>query len=277
MTKLDWDIPDRRRYEIGLDRGVLFDQDGNGHAWNGLTSIVEKFEGAVESLYFDGVKYTNLSSVGDYAATLNALTYPDEFMPFDGKELVPDTDGFYIDNQNRDPFLYYNNGPIIDTFSLSYRVMLGDGEVGEELGYQIHILYNLTATPTPATYSTITDTPDAMTFSWDLSSIPEIVPGYRPTAHVIIDSTTMDPYLLKEIESRLYGTDSTSSKLFDLGTYVPYLNDWHKIQIIDNGDGTWTAIADSDFITMVDATRFRISGVSGSYLSSTRYSIQSTD
>jgi len=199
--KIQWDAAGKHFYETGVDHGVLYKMNvdgktyGKGVPWNGLTAVTESPEGAeVTPIYADNIKYLNLMSAEDFKATIEAYTYPDEFEECDGSgELA---DGVKIGQQSR------------KAFGFAYRTKFGN-ELNSELGYKIHLIYGATAAPSERAYETVNDSPDAMTFSWELSTIPVDVTGFKPTAHVEIDSTKVDAAKLALIEAALFGTDNT--------------------------------------------------------------------
>lgn len=202
MPKLKWDEPGQHYFETGVDQGVLFVQnsDGtyaNGVVWNGLTQVSLNPTGAeATDLWADNIKYLSLMSAEELEATIEAYTYPDEFAECDGSVAL--ATGLNIGQQPR------------KRFALCYRTKIGNELVGSELGYKIHIIYNAIASPSERSYETINDTPDAITFSWDLNTTPIAVEGYKPTAHVELDSTKFSGALaakLTSIENSLYGTD----------------------------------------------------------------------
>lgn len=207
MTSLVWDKAGERLYEAGLDRGVLYKSDSSGVAWNGLVSVDEVLDDiAAEPRMFDGVKYLDEPVVGDFAATLTAFTYPDEFMEYEGIESMGD--GLYVGDQQP------------KRFGLTYRTLVGNDVEGTDHGYQVHIIYNLTAVPSTLTYNTLSETVSPNNFSWSLTAVPELVPGFRPTAHFILDSRFLPGDILATIEDILYGSDETSSSTIYDGGYV---------------------------------------------------------
>lgn len=201
---LAWDQAGERLFETGVDRGVLYIPDVNGDftdgvAWNGLTSVSESPTGAeANPQYADNIKYLNLVSKEEFEATIEAFTYPDEFAQFDGAaEVQP---GVHIGQQNRTPF------------GLCYRTLIGNDLEGTDLGYKLHIVYNCLATPTEKEYGTVNETPEAITFSWELTTTPVSVTGYSPTATVVIDSTKVEAADLTALEVILYGDDVTPTQ-----------------------------------------------------------------
>lgn len=201
MSKIVWDKTGERLYETGVKNGVLYLQtDGvynKGVAWNGLTAVTESPSGAeATALYADDMKYLNLYSAEEFGATIEAYTYPDEFAECDGsKELV---DGVVIGQQTR------------KVFGLCYRTVIGNDTDGEAHGYKLHIIYGAMASPSEKAYATINDSPEAITFSWELTTTPVNVTGAKPTASVVIDSTKADPTKLAALEVILYGKDPTT-------------------------------------------------------------------
>ena len=204
MATLTWDVQSERYYETGVSKGVLYPfKEGKyskGVAWNGLTAVNENPSGAEPTpLYADNIKYLNLLSNEEFAATVEAYTYPVEFAECDGSaELAA---GVSVGQQKRIPF------------GLSYVTKLGNDTDGQDHGYKIHLIYGALAKPTQKNYATINDNPEAITFSWELSTTPVAVPNMRPTACITIDSTKVTPENLKKIEDKLYGKDSEEATL----------------------------------------------------------------
>lgn len=204
MAKLEWDKTGEKFYETGLKNGVLYVMTngayGNGVAWNGLSSVSESPSGAeATAIYADDQKYLNLYSAEEFAATVEAYTYPDEFAECDGSADI--ITGVSIGQQAR------------KTFALCYRTTLGNDSDGNEHGYKIHIIYGAKAAPSEKAYNSINDSPEAITFSWELSTTPINVAGFKPTASLVIDSTKIDAAKLKTIEDTLYGTADTEPTL----------------------------------------------------------------
>jgi len=194
MTRLLWDQIGHRLYEAGIDRGVLYLEDTTGVSWNGLTSVEEDTsEETSEPIYFDGMKQLDEQAYGDFTATLKALTYPDEFLEYEG--LASLGGGLYVDDQDS------------KLFGLSYRTLVGNDLEGTDFGYRLHLVYNLTAVPDSNSFGTVTATTDLTEFSWKLTSVPVLIEGYRPTAHVILDSRFLPSDILETIENILYGGD----------------------------------------------------------------------
>ena len=202
---LVWDAVGERLYETGVDHGVLYIPDATGvyntgFAWNGLTTVTESPSGAEATpLYADNIKYLNLISVEEFGATIEAFTYPEEFAQCDGSA-SPEV-GISIGQQTR------------STFGLSYRTRVGNDLEGSDLGYKLHLVYGATAAPTEKAYATINDTPEAITFSWEITTTPVAVTGFKPTSVITIDSTKVDPAGLTALEALLYGAVATEPSL----------------------------------------------------------------
>lgn len=203
--KLVWDQTNERLYETGVKMGVVYPQATGGTypmgvAWNGLTTVTESPSGAeATALYADDIKYLNLMSAEEFAATIEAYTYPDEFAECDGSaELAK---GVAIGQQKR------------KAFGLCYRTVLGNDVDGNDYGYKLHIIYGAMAAPSEKAYATINDSPEAITFSWELSTTPVSVDGFKPTASITIDSTKADPTKLEALEKILYGSEEAEARL----------------------------------------------------------------
>lgn len=204
MSKLIWDKTGERYYETGVKKGVLYVMDngkyGTGVAWNGLTAVTESPSGAEASpLYADDIKYLNLLSNEEFGATIEAFTYPNEFAECDGSTTL--AEGVYIGQQKR------------KTFGLCYRTSLGNDVDGNDYGYKLHIIYGALAAPSEKAYATVNDSPEAITFSWEVSTTPVEVTGHKPTASITIDSTKVDATKLAALEAKLYGSESEEPSL----------------------------------------------------------------
>lgn len=204
MARLVWDKTGERFYETGVRQGVLYPMvDGaypKGVAWNGLTAVTESPSGAESTaLYADDIKYLNLRSTEEFGATIEAYTYPKEFEECDGSaELAA---GVTIGQQPR------------KSFGLSYRTALGNDVENENHGYKLHLIYGATASPSEKAYATISDSPEAITFSWEVTTVPVNVEGFKPTALLTIDSTKVDPAKLAALEDILYGKAEAEARL----------------------------------------------------------------
>ena len=201
---ISWDGTGERLYETGVDRGVLYPWDSttskftNGVAWNGLTAVNESPSGAEPTpLYADNIKYLNLMSTEDYACSIEAYTYPDAFAACDGSASI--AQGVMIGQQPR------------SLFGFSYRTLIGDDVNGTNKGYKLHLVYNCLASPSEKAHSTVNDSPEAATFSWDVTTTPMNVSGKKPTACVTIDTTKLAEGKLAILEAKLYGTAASGN------------------------------------------------------------------
>lgn len=205
MAKLIFDEVGSRFFETGVKNGVLFVQgtDGqyeNGVVWNGLTAVTESPSGAEATpLYADDMKYVVLYSTEEFGATIEAYTYPEEFEQCDGSAQLGT--GVTIGQQQR------------KAFGLVYKTVIGNDVQGQDLGYKIHIIYGAKAAPSEKAFATINDSPEAVTFSWEVSTVPVPVDGHRPTSTLVIDSTKVDAEKLAAIEAKLFGSESEESTL----------------------------------------------------------------
>ena len=205
MSKIIWDNAGERTYETGVDHGVLYPiQEGGlytkGVAWNGLTAVTQSPSGAEATpLYADNIKYLNLLSAEDFGCTIEAYTYPDEFAECDGSAEI--ATGVYAGQQDR------------KVFGLCYRTVLGNDTDSNGHGYKLHLIYGCLASPSEKSYSTVNDSPEAITFSWEVKSTPVNVSGFKPTAVLTIDSTKVNAEKLANLEKVLYGSESTEAKL----------------------------------------------------------------
>lgn len=204
MSKIVWDQTGERLYETGVKMGVLYPQVQGaypkGVAWNGLTAVTESPSGAeATALYADDIKYLNLMSNEEFGATIEAYMYPDEFAACDGSATI--ADGVYVGQQKR------------SAFGLCYRTVLGNDVDSNDYGYKLHLIYGALAAPSEKGYATINDSPEAITFSWEVSTTPVAVAGLKPTACVTIDSTKCDKEKLAQLEAILYGSESEEARL----------------------------------------------------------------
>ena len=205
MAKLIWDATGERFYETGVKNGVLYVADAQGTypkgvAWNGLTAVTESPSGAEPSpLYADDIKYLNLMSAEEFGATVEAYTYPDEFAQCNGEASL--VEGVIIGQQPR------------KTFGMAYRTVLGNDVANENYGYKLHLIYGAVAAPSEKAYATINDSPEAITFSWELTTTPVSVNGFKPTASLTIDSTKVDSTKLASLEDILFGNETTEARL----------------------------------------------------------------
>lgn len=205
MSKLVWDATGERLYETGVSKGVIYPQATGGTypkgaAWNGLTAVTESPSGAEPTpLYADNIKYLTLMSAEEFGFTIEAYTYPDEFAECNGEgELAT---GVKIGQQKR------------KSFGLSYQTLLGNDVDGDAHGYKLHLVYGALAAPSEMERATVNDSPEATTMSWECSTTPVSVAGFRPTSHIVIDSTSVNKDKLSALEAMLYGSESEEAKL----------------------------------------------------------------
>lgn len=205
MSKLVWDKTGERLYETGVKNGVLYVQDETGAypkgvAWNGLTAVTESPSGAeATALWADDMKYLNILSTEEFGATIEAYTYPDEFAECDGSAVL--AKGVKIGQQKR------------KVFGIAYKTTLGNDIDANDYGYKLHIIYGALAAPTEKDYATINDSPEAITFSWELSTTPVNVTGFKPTSYIEINSKTADPTKLAALEAKLFGSENAEATL----------------------------------------------------------------
>lgn len=203
MAKLTWDATGERLYETGVDRGVLYpittgSTYGTGVAWNGLTAVNESPSGAESNpQYADNIKYLDLTSAEEFGFTIEAFTYPVEFEECDGSAVL--AEGVTIGQQTR------------KTFGFSYRTLVGNDTEGTAHGYKIHLCYGCKASPSEKSRSTVNDSPEAVAFSWEVTTTPVNVNGYQPTSHLVVDTTVADAEKVTALETKLYGDSSSGT------------------------------------------------------------------
>lgn len=258
MTKLSWGNPGDRLYEAGIERGVLYPELGPGVVWNGLVSVKESPSDVdATASYQDGAKYNNRQTLGSFAASLEAFTYPDEFTPHDG---VTD---YGVAQQHRKPF------------GLSYVTGIGNDIAGASHGYKIHLVYNALATPSKKNYPSLSDNNDTAFFIWDLSTTPLKVLDGIYSAHLVIDTTKAYPWAVKALEEILYGKDYYPARMPSTTEIMDLFEDASIVQITDNGDGTWTADGPDEYVYFVSDTSFAIDWPTAVYIDQNTYTVAS--
>ena len=265
MTVLEWDKVGDRTYESGVDKGVLYLKDGRTVSWSGLTSVENNTEEELKSYYLDGIKILDHVVPGDFEGKVSAITYPEEFDEVVGGVAVGTGVTFHEQESK--------------SFNLSYRTKIGN-DADADYGYKIHLLYNLRAIPEGFSSESISDQPAPIAFAWSISGTPPIstIDGIRPTVHVSIDSTKINPDLLENIENILYGTESTNPRFPSILEIRILSGEIGGLYIVDNGDGTWTAIDPSDdFIESVVDGVFTIDHADATYLDADTYTITDTE
>lgn len=212
--------------------------------WNGLISVDENGGEDIATYYIDGRPYLNVPKPKEFSATIKAYTYPEEFNAMLG--VVEVSDGLFLDSQ------------MSDSFDLCYRTLIGNATEGTAYAYKIHLIYGATVAPSSVSYASLADQVNPIEFSWDIKTVPQAVTGYRSTAHIIIDSRHMDPARLSTIEDGLYGSESNVASMPTLQSLFDTVIYGNTITIIDNGDGTWTAIGSDENIFMIGDGVFEI-------------------
>lgn len=222
VGRIKWDQAKEKLYETGVESGVLYLLENGEYettvaGWNGLINVTESPSGAeATALWADDIKYLNLTSAEEFGATIEAYTYPEEFAECDGSKEATEASGVYIGQQGR------------AKFGFCYKTLVGNDEKGDDYGYKLHLVYGCQATPSEKAYGTKNDSPEAITFSWTISTTPEKFvkeeyKNYKPTSVIVIDSTKVDSTKLKALEDKLYGVDADSEAEPPVAGSAPYL------------------------------------------------------
>lgn len=244
MTRIVWDAVGSRRYETGVDRGVLY-VDGVGTPWNGIVSVDERTSGGdVQPYYIDGRKYMNRLTAEEYGVVLTAYSSPIQFDACDGS-LQYASAGIRVTQQRR------------KSFGLSYRTMLGS-DTQPNRGYRIHIVYNAMAEPAGRAFQTIGSETDPLNLSWEIATKPKIIPGMRPSAHITIDSTEVDPQGLEAIENILYGDAEYGPRLIEPQEIVDIFTHPFDFTVTENVDGTYTISGPLANVEMLSPSTYEI-------------------
>lgn len=215
MTRLEWDAVGERIFEAGVDRGVLYVDGSPGVAWNGLTSVSESSSGAeLAEYYIDGIKYHQLLSSEEFVATIEAFTYPDEFAVCDGTRAAGN--GLFMTQQRR------------KSFGLSFRSKVGNDVRGLDHGYKIHLIYNALAAPSSRQRNSLGENVEPMTFSWNITTKPPSFVGFKPTAHVVIDSVETPNDLMEDVTNILYGYDGVPARLPSVTELIAIFNSYQS-------------------------------------------------
>lgn len=259
---LVFDAVDDRLYHTGIDRGVLYSSVSDPVVWNGLTGVDENNDSSSTMYYIDGKIYLADVDPGDFSGTLSSYFWPEAFAECIGIPKI--ADGFYADNQKP------------KRFGLCYRSLIGSGLAGDMFGYQLHLLYNVMATIGTRSRKTINETPTPMEFTFDLVATPVVLPGIRPTAHFIIDTRTLSPEVLSQLEDILYGTPLALPRLPTPEDLYELLNFGSGITFIDHGDGTWTARGSASNVHMTGPDTWEILNVNGTDNGDGTYELEDT-
>ncbi len=262
MTGIVWDEIGSRTYESGLDRGVIYLSDGSAIPWNGLVDVDEDIDANTSTVFYDGRQISELVTLGAYKGKIKAISYPD---------VVPELEGM---GQITSGMLLSQQKPKV--FALSYRTLVGN-DLDGDLGYKIHVLYNVIMVSGGKSYTTITDDPEMVEFQWDISAMADEVEGFKPTSSITLDSRLIDPVLMADIEARLWGSASTDPDLIPLADFVNYLYFEYKWKIVDNGDGTFTAITPDDLLLeqdAVDPTKWTLHEANATYLAPNLFTLK---
>lgn len=241
MTQLTWNNVGNRLFEVGVDRGVFYQSNGDGIAWNGLTAVTESLSGGeAVPYYLDGVKYQNVAASEEFGGTIEAFTYPEEFAEYDGT--VELYDGLSVNLQTRKPF------------GLSYRTIIGNDTKGSDYGYKIHIIYNVLASPSTKAFSSLGSSIDPLNFSWGFTTKPiRVNSTLKYTAHVAIDSTKVSAGLVRAVEEHLYGSKTRSAELMPIDKLIYWFaSGGEPLELISHTNGIFELIDDGthrDLIT----------------------------
>ena len=245
MPILSWDSADKKFFEQGIDRGVIYLSDGTAIPWNGLVSVKTSSNAKTKAIYYDGRKIHDFVTAGEFSGTISAITYPDELMDLTGFGSI--SAGVFFEDQALVPF------------NFSYRTRVGSASEPDSDHYKIHVVYNVTAVPSDVEYSTISDSPELTEFEWNITAVPEEAEGFRPSAKLVIDSRYVDPYLLETVETKLYGGTTANAKLPPFEELLEMLVGFFRLEIVDNRDGTWTANSEFDgYITQLTLDTFQL-------------------
>lgn len=258
MTRLTWGSPGNRKFESGVDRGVFYPPLSSGIPWSGITSINEDPQASSLPVQFiDGVPFRSQKTKEGFSVKLQAYSCPLEFEEYEG------TPGILTRQKRK-------------AFGLSYRTRIGNDILGLDHAYKIHLVYNATAMPSAMDFTSLAqDRQNAAPFEWDISTRPVEIPGAKPAAHLIIDTSVAYPDAIQAIEDVLYGSDSTEARLPDPPELLDLFEQHAILTIIDHGDGTWTAIGPDDVVYMTDANTFEINWPSVVYLDEDTYQVSS--
>lgn len=263
MPALVWDALGERFYEYGVSKGVIYMQDGRNIVWNGLTSVTQAPERSVTPVYYDGMKINDLVSPAEFSGTISAITYPDEVLELEGVARL--SAGIYLGEQ--DP----------QQFNFTYQTKLGNDTVGPDLGYRIHVLYNVTMIAGDRDFQSMSNQIDLDPFTWDITTVPQEVAGFMPSSRIMIDSKAVPEDLLSDIEFLLYGRDTADPNPPSFDELVEIVRNFLVVDILDRKDGTWSATTNvPGYIIDVSPTEFEIRNVNAEYISADIYEVSDT-
>jgi hypothetical protein len=257
MAKLIWGEYGERTYSSGVDRGVLY-VGSSGVVWNGLVSIDETNNEQLESYYIDGQCYLNVVRSDGYSAKLTAYDCPSEFTVCEGVSSI--RNGLFVTDQPR------------SNFNLSYRTQITSQKTS---GYKIHLVYGATAKANSSQYKTVGNSVDVTTFSWDISTVPPSASTYKPTAHVVVDTTITYPWVISALETILYGDDNNEPRFPTQGELIELFEESSIVQIVDHGDGSFSITGPDNLVHQVNSTTYTVTTPSIVYIDNQRYTISS--
>lgn len=263
MAKLIWDAVGDRSFRSGLDHGVLYLKDSYGVPWNGLTEIKTSTNNSITSVYYDGIKVNHVVNTGELTGSIKAITYPEEFENVSGSDNL--RSGVIFDSQRP------------ETFSIAYRTIEGNDVDGEDASYKIHIIWDMIAQPASHEYKTRSTSVNIETFDWSFMTMPSDIDGFYPSGHVILESKNIDPWLLKDVEDILFGTDDTEPVLPSMTDLVSFMDAWCRVYITVHDDGTWTASSSHPgFIFINEDGTFSLENINAYYLDDGTFVITDT-
>lgn len=257
MSTLEWNRPQDRTYESGLDRGVLYLESGEAIPWSGLVSVDDAGTAETKEFYMDGIKFLATVSGRDWAGKIEAYTYPDEFAALLGIAEVED--GLYLDSQ------------MGDRFGLSYRTIVTSPDYDQQPHYKIHLIYKAMAAIQEFSHQTLSSSTDPNPFEFEISAIPQWIPNRRPSAHVIIDTRKLDVNSREAIENLIYGTSTTDPVLPSVLDLAEIMSFGDRVVVVYNGDQTWTATGSNDDIVVTQSGYFTIKNVDAEYIDEDTY------
>lgn len=263
MAELVWDAVGERTFESGISKGVIYFEDGRSVVWNGLSSVNQSTDRSTSPVHYDGVKVSEIVDPGDFSGTISAYTYPEEVLELEGLSRLGS--GVYLGEQQG------------KRFNLSYQTNVGDDVSGADSGYKIHILYNVTATPSDKVYSSNSNAVSIEPFEWSFTTVPEEVAGFRPSSRVVIDSRSVLPDILAQIELWLYGKNTAGPNFPTFDELMGLLVNNYVIDITDLKDGRWTAESTrAGYINVDGDGSFEINNVDAEYIDPETYNVSDT-